>query len=313
MDNPFIKAQPVTKRLKLLMYGAPGSGKTITALQFPRPVVIDLERGTELYGKDFQFDVLNANTPEEVEAGIKFLIENKHDYRTLVVDPYTILWQSLQAKWNDIFLKRRAGGKGFKHEFYEMQPRDWGTLKSEDREICRMLARVDMSVVVTCHQKDLYAEGELMKKVGVTYDGPKGLDYFFDTVVRMWRTPQGKFMGIAEKDRNNILPVGEFPMSYTYFAERLGVEMLERKATPVLPASPQQLEQLESWFVLYRMDDRKVKKMLSRYDIAEKDEITEPAAADMITQFEVAYDKQQGGADAEAAQMHLSSIGKESA
>jgi hypothetical protein len=43
--SPFQKAKSLDRRLKLFLWGDSGVGKTTLALQFPRPVVIDLEGG----------------------------------------------------------------------------------------------------------------------------------------------------------------------------------------------------------------------------------------------------------------------------
>ena len=61
-ESPFQQAKSVTKKLKLFLWGPPGGGKTTLSLQFNKPVVIDLEGGSDLYGDAFQFDVLRATS-----------------------------------------------------------------------------------------------------------------------------------------------------------------------------------------------------------------------------------------------------------
>jgi GTPase SAR1 family protein len=41
------KPTTIQKRFKALFYGAAGAGKTTAAIQFPRPYLIDTERGCE--------------------------------------------------------------------------------------------------------------------------------------------------------------------------------------------------------------------------------------------------------------------------
>ena len=123
--SPFQRAGSRNNRLKLFLWGDSGVGKTTLALQFCNPVVIDLEAGTELYGEAFTFDVLHATTADEVMEAVDWLLKNRHDYRTLVIDPITIYWDALQKKWSDIFLRRNKGSKGYRHEFYDLQPKDW--------------------------------------------------------------------------------------------------------------------------------------------------------------------------------------------
>ena len=40
------KPEVVEKRLKMFLFGPPGSRKTTSAIQFPKAVLIDLEKGS---------------------------------------------------------------------------------------------------------------------------------------------------------------------------------------------------------------------------------------------------------------------------
>ena len=150
---PFAKAGSRDKRLKVFVWGDSGAGKTTLALQFLKPVVIDLEGGTDLYGDAFRFDVLRASTADEVMTAVDWLLGHEHEFRTLVIDPITVYWDALQKKWSDVFLRRNKGSKGYKFEFYDLQPRDWMTIKAEFKELIRKLIALDMDVVVTARQK----------------------------------------------------------------------------------------------------------------------------------------------------------------
>ncbi len=156
---PFVKARTQKKRLKLFVWGDSGVGKTTLALQFPAPVVIDMEGGTDLYGDRYDFDVLRAATADQVMEAVDWLLANRHDYRTVVIDPVSVYWDALQRKWSDIFLRRNKTSKGYKFEFYDLQARDWMTVKAEFKEFIRKLIALDMNVIVTARQKTLYAEG----------------------------------------------------------------------------------------------------------------------------------------------------------
>jgi hypothetical protein len=292
---PFKRADKADKRLKLLIYGEPGTGKTITSLSMPKPVVIDMEKGTQLYGGDFEFDVLPASTPDEVRDAVDWLLSNKHDYRTLIIDPITIYWSAQQDKWNDIFKLRKQTGAGFKFEFYEFQPRDWMTLKAEGKALLRMLSRLDMNVVCTAHRKDLLDKN--MSKTGTTYDGMKGIDYFFDVVLELSKDSKGKFMGNIVKDRTNTFPEGTFPMSYPVIEKAMGTEILTREATPIPYATADQRDKLETYFVMFTMEPKAIKKMLARWDTNSMDELTEETATELLAKFDEKHEtkkKQEG-------------------
>lgn len=242
--SPFHRASARPKRFKAQVQGPTGAGKTLLGLQCPRPVVIDLEGGTDLYGSSFEFDVLPATTADAVMSAVDWLGSHPHEYRTLVIDPITVYWESLQRKWSAIFLKRNKGAKGHRLEYFDLGPKEWGTIKAEWRELMRKLSALDMNVVVTAREKPLYADGGFMQTIGTTFDAEKSLPYLFDVVLRLFRDKSGRFMAEAIKDRSNKLPKGEFEMSYALLADAFGQDALSRAAMPVATASDDQRAQI---------------------------------------------------------------------
>ncbi len=294
--SPFQRARTVDKRLKLFLWGDSGTGKTTLALQFPKPVVIDLEGGTDLYGESFDFDVLRASTADEVMEGVQWLLTHPHPYRTLVIDPITLYWDALQKKWSDIFLRRNRGSKGYKFEFYDMQPRDWMTLKSESKELVRRLIALDMNVIVTARAKVQYADGAFMKAIGETFDGEKSLPYLFDTIVRLYRDEKGRFLGECLKDCSNKLPLGQFEISYGRFEELFGKKALGRKARPVVAATDEQKRQIREYIALFEMTPEQVARRLAAYGAEGVEELSEEGARTILAKFETAL-ANRGGAD----------------
>ena len=286
--SPFQKAEMRSKRLKLFLWGDAGVGKTTLALQFPKPVVIDLEGGTDLYGDAFDFDVLHAQTADAVMEAVEWLLTHRHPYRTLVLDPITVYWDALQKKWSDIFLRRNKGSKGYKFEFYDLQPRDWLTIKAELKDLVRKLIALDMNVVVTARQKAQYADSGFMKIIGETFDGEKSLPYLFDTIVRLFRGAQGQFLGACLKDRSNKLPPGEFEMSYALFEQVFGKRALARKAQPVAYATADQQRRLRAYIAQFGMTPEQVARRLAAYDADSLDALTEANARLILSKFEAA-------------------------
>ena len=73
----------------MYLYGAHGTGKTVTALHFPSPAVIDLDGGTDHYASTFTFDRLRTVDSDKVIQSVDDLIADPKDYRTLVIDSFT--------------------------------------------------------------------------------------------------------------------------------------------------------------------------------------------------------------------------------
>ena len=286
--SPFQKAVTVEKRLKLFLWGDSGAGKTTLALQFPKPVVIDMEGGADLYGDDFKFDVLRAVTADQVAEAVDWLLANSHDYRTLIVDPVTVYWDALQRKWSDIFLQRNKTSKGYRHEFYDLQPKDWMTLKSEFKELIRKLISLDMNVILTARQKTQYKEGSFMVAIGETFDGEKTLPYLFDTIVRLFVDEKGRHMGVCLKDRSNKLPKESFEAKYAAFESLFGKQTLARKSKPVALATPEQKTKIQSYIEQIGMPADQVAERLAAYGAESIDHLTAQNAAIILQKLEAA-------------------------
>ena len=214
---PFREATKMRKRLKIMLWGATGVGKTTLALRFPQPVVVDMEGGTDLYGEAFSFHVIQAATADAAENAIKWLHAHDHLYETVVVDPVTIYWAALQDRWAGRFLAGRdPKSKGHQGDYYELQPSDWRMVKNEYKAFMRDLNELDMHTIVTAHEKTLYkGEGQnFMEKLGETFDGEKGTEYLFDVVLRLYIGPGGGRMARTIKDRSNTLPTRDWKLDF---------------------------------------------------------------------------------------------------
>lgn len=295
--SPFQRAKTLEKRLKLFLWGDSGVGKTTLSLQFPKPVVIDMEGGADLYGDAFDFEVMRrATTADEVMEAVDWLLQNRHEHRTLVIDPITIYWDALQKKWSDIFLKRNKGSKGYRYEFYDLQPRDWMTVKAEFKELIRKLIALDMNVIVTAREKTKYKEGSFMVAVGETFDGEKSLPYLFDTIVRLWKDPQGRFMGTCLKDRSNKLPKQDFAAGYAAFESVFGKQALARKAKPLVLATDEQKQAIAACVEQFGMTPDQVARRLAAYGADSLDALTKENAELILKKFQAAAAKERGKA-----------------
>jgi hypothetical protein len=218
------------------------------------------------------------------------LRRNKHGYSTFTLDPITVAWESLQKKWSDTFLRRNKDAKAFKHEFYELGPREWGTIKSEWRELMRQLLALDMNVICTARQKTLYADGGFMKPAGTTFDAEKSLAYLFDIVLRLFRNKNGQFMAEPVKDRSNKLPKTEFEISYQLFADMFGEDILTSEARPLVPASEEQVRETRALIVTLGIRDDVVRQRLATFGAERIEDLSADAAVEIIGKLKAARD-----------------------
>jgi len=286
--GPFRRAAAGERRLKLFLWGDSGAGKTTLALQFPSPAVIDLEGGTEHYGDQFTFNVLKATTADEIATAVDWLLSHPHDYRTLVIDPITVYWDALQAKWSEIFLRRNKGSKGHRLEYYAFQAKDWMTIKAEWKELVRKLIALDMNVIVTARQKVLYAEQGFMRSVGETFDGEKSLPYLFDSILRLYRDDNGRYMAETLKDRSGKLSHGHFEFGYARLERALGKESLVRPAETIRLASEEQIVRLNLLVADAGITPAVLADRLAAYGASRVEDLTAENATLIIKKLEAA-------------------------
>lgn len=277
------------RRWKGLVYGAFGTRKTRFCLSLPKPVVIDMEKGTTMYGDEFRFKVLHAVTANKVMEAINFLLTQEHDFATLVIDPITIYWEALQDKWNNIFLNRKRTGAGHKIDFYEFQASDWYQIKGELKLLCRKLTMLDMNVILTAHEKDEYskAEGKVMTRTGnVIPDCEKKIAHLFDTVLRFVLDEDGDTIIHTKKARTDktMLPK-EFRLDGGTFFKCTGIS--GEKSVPTKMITGKQVSEINTLEVVlisqdkYKITPDKWAKKLSAYGDWAKD-LTEAKAQELI-------------------------------
>lgn len=262
------------KRLKMMVFGPPAIGKTTAAIQFPKSYIIDMERGTDYYTDTIKKSgsvVFQTTNPDEVKAEIKGLLTEKHEFRTVIIDPVTILYGEVQNKWTRIFEKWTDSEKT--SELQDFGFRYWGRVKSEYKSIMRMLLALDMNVILLSHQKDLY--GDNMKKVGLGSDSMRGDEYIFDYIFQLAQQAD-KRMAFTRKERAEI-GKQKFPQTFEWgyqnFCKFYGQDVLERAANPINLATPEQVSDIKRLLSVVKTEENWETECLDKADVDSWDEM----------------------------------------
>jgi hypothetical protein len=248
------KPEAVVKRLKMFMFGPAGVGKTTAAIQFPNSYIIDGERGTENYDKlitqsgSVVFPTTDIN---EVVQEVKSLLTEKHDFRTLVIDPITPVYNDLLDK-----CESQVGADFGRH---------YGAANKTMKRLANLIMNLDMNVIITAHAKTEY--GQNLAKIGYTFDGWRQLDYWFDLVVELGKKGKRRMARVAKTRIDTFPDEDVFEWSYDAIKKRYDASILEREAQQIALATSEQVRELKDLLNIVRLPEGLVDKWLSKAQV----------------------------------------------
>lgn len=244
---------------KILVFGKPGVGKTWAALDFPSVYYIDTEGGANLpryteklktSGGLYLGPDQGANDFAVLTEEIITLATTKHQFRTLVIDSYSKILNTAVSAEHE---RMEKAGRDMEKTFgAEKKPAiNW------TRRWLRWFEKLDMNVILICHEKDLYRDGKL---VGVTFDGWDKLEYELHLALNVSKAGNTRKARVT-KSRLEMFPDAElFDWSYASFAERYGREVMETAAVPAEMASDEQVKQFAALLAVVKVDPKVAEK-----------------------------------------------------
>jgi hypothetical protein len=247
------KPAMIESRLKALFYGNAGVGKTMAAIQFPKPYIIDTEGSTNKPQYVKAIDKVNGAVLmtvdfDEMVNEVRELLTTKHEYKTLVIDSLTLLYNDLLEK-----AERKVGTDFGRH---------YGEANKRMKQLLNLLFRLDMNVIITSHSKNEY--GQNLAILGQTFDCYKKLDYLFDLVFEIQKRGAHR-VGLVKKSRIESFPDGEsFPFSYEEIAKLYGREVLERDAVAQELATVEQVKEITRLIDLLKVPEETFQKWLDK-------------------------------------------------
>jgi len=260
-----------TSRLKFYLISDPGVGKTTAAINMPRPYVIDLDGGTDHYSDTIErvggvvFDRIeysvNGKThtrvpnPEEVMDEIKMLMTEDHDFLTLVIDPYTALFEETLQNAED-----RIGAAHGRH---------YGEAYKYEKRFINLIKNLDMNVVFTAHMKERKVKDKNGEAVtdGYTFDGGKYLDRLFDLGFELKRDASGKRWARVAKTRMPEMFRDQevFEWDFSVLEQRYGKDRLWRHV--IVKEIPDSLKGIND----YQVEIKNAKAKLANLVVSNKE------------------------------------------
>lgn len=230
-----------SEKAKVLVLGRPGVGKTWLSIDFPDVLYVDCEGGAKRAEYQQKLEAAGAMVmgPDEGSGDFPAVLEevqalamSSHDFKTLVIDSYSKLFNNTIAEEEE-----RLTAAGEKIAFgNEKKP-----AVKFSRRLVRWLQKLDMNVILICHEKPLWEGGE---QIGHTYDGWDKLAYELDLTLRVTKTGDSRNAHVM-KSRLSEFPDGStFPWAYDEFARRYGRKTLEGDVKALKPATDEQVNEV---------------------------------------------------------------------
>jgi hypothetical protein len=263
---------------KILIFGKSGVGKTWGSLDFPSVYYIDTEGGAN---RDHYTDKLKKAGglyfgPEQGSLDFDTVIEEiitlatvKHDFRTLVIDSFTKLYQNRAAE------AAEKGGDDF--------GRDKKEANKPTRKLLRWLGKLDMNCILICHEKVMWKGGEV---VGETFDAWDKLEYELDLAFQIIKTGATRKARVTKSRLTEFPEPSTFDWSYAEFAKRYGQEVIEAASVPMAAATPEQVNTITTLIEVLRVPSEITDKWMEKAGVetfAEMDTDTIQKCIDALT------------------------------
>jgi hypothetical protein len=263
---------------KFMLSGKPGTGKTMFALNFPSVYLIDTEMGATrkqyveklvASGGAYLGPTDGAQDFREVINQVRELATTSHAYHTLVIDSFSKLYNLECAA-----AEERVGS-------------DFGKDKREankpTRQLMRWLERLDMTVILICHQKDKWErrERELIM-AGSTFDGFPKMEYDLDLWLET-KLQGSKRFGTVVKSRIEGFPVGQdIALDFDTFKKLYGESVVEGKVQAIVLASPDQVAEIVRLVELLKVPEDDADKWLAKFQAVEWEDLSKENAAKLL-------------------------------
>lgn len=242
------KAELGDAKLKILIWGDPGAGKSRFALSSPSPLVIDTENSTALYAKEFDFMLAEVDRANPVISNyvnltttiLKEFQDGEYpDIKTLVVDNITDVLDGLEKVlmkgYEEKVLKTRSIS-----DLNKLELSKWYSYRKEySRLFLDNLKANPTHVVFTGRSRLEWKQGQggMQPSGNTIFDGLEIVESLMDVIIHLKKEKQGDVKAIVKKSRladlPDVLPITDFSTitnAIQGIYEKYDVEVKEEKA-----------------------------------------------------------------------------------
>lgn len=253
---------------KFLISGESGVGKTMFALDFPKPYIIDTETGATrpqyqeklkkvggvYFGKEEGSQDFNSVLEE-----VRTLATTKHEYKTLIIDSFSYLYMLEAAIAEEIVGNAFAADKK--------------AAQKPTKQMIRWLDKLDMTVILICHSKVKWVrKGKELISEGTTFDGWDKMEYILDLWIEILKG--GKTFMIRKSRIESLKQDDSMPLSYSAFADVYGKDIIEAESKPADLATKPQINAIKVLIEALNIGEDQITKWFKKVDVDDWEEMT---------------------------------------
>jgi hypothetical protein len=180
-----VKASPT---ISMLLYGTAGSGKSIFASTFPKPLILDFDNGHKIYEAQGLFPeavyVHGKNTLVALAKAVKQIEDGENKFDTLVIDSLTNLENEAVADMRGYSTMSLADtlytNRGKKLGYDE-----WGNISGSSIALMTKLRQYPVNVVIITQVADTFDDGRKLMYPELVGKGKNESTHFADYTVFM--------------------------------------------------------------------------------------------------------------------------------
>jgi len=275
-------------RIKGVLFGEPGAGKTWLALSFPNAFFIDTEGGASLARYQVRLKASGGGyfgrddgslDPDAVLGQIEALATEKHGYKTLVIDSLSKIYQSIVAREQERLGDKDAFGASKKPAIA------WA------RRLVTWLDRMDLNAWLVCHEIARWeGSGSERHEAGKTADIWDKLIYELHLTLQVRKIGKGQREAVVAKSRLEGFPdfdrfylqKDEKDVAYENFTERYKKDFIEAEVRQVVLATPEEVEDIGRMLEIVKVPQTDLDKWFAKAGVDSFAEFTAEQAGAVI-------------------------------
>lgn len=251
-------------KTKAMIFGASGVGKTWFTLTFPRPFYIDTEGGADL--KHYQERLKTAGGAylgtEDGSLDFATVIEQmqalateKHEYKTLIIDSITKLYQTTIANEAERLGDKDAFGASKKPAIAWM------------RRLVSWAMRLDMNIWFVAHDTAEWGADPKTgqrTEIGRIPDVWDKLIYELDLTLSAQKRGNSRVAVIRKSRLTGFPDLDTFPLEYPEFAQRYGKDFIEAETKVLTLADEKQVAEITRLLGIVKVTEAEIEKVLTK-------------------------------------------------